>query len=75
MNVTYEEMISIIVGAGVSVNVATIKNDAELKKVIDSLEMMNVFLAIEEKFGIQIPDEDVDTLLTIDDIIAYLKRS
>lgn len=75
MNVTYEEMISIIVGAGVTVKIEKIKSDTLLKKEIDSLEMMNVFLAIEEKYGIQISDEDVDTLLTIDDIIAYLKRS
>lgn len=74
MNVTYEEMISVIASAGVSVEVDKIKSDTLLKKEIDSLEMMNVFLAIEEKYGIQISDEDVDTLLTVDDIIAHLSR-
>ena len=75
MNVTRDEMLSIIEGAGVSVDVGTIKCDASLSKAgIDSLEMMNVFLAIEEKAGIKIPDEDINALDTVDDIIAYLQR-
>lgn len=75
MNVTREEMLAVIESAGVSVKVATIKGDTLLSKSgIDSLEMMNVFLAIEEKFGIKIPDEDIDALDTVDDIIAYLHR-
>lgn len=75
MNVTREEMLGIIESAGVSVDVAAIKSDTPLSKAgIDSLEMMNVFLAIEEKFGIKIPDEDIDALDTVDGIIAYLQR-
>lgn len=75
MNVTREEMLGIIESAGVSVDVAAIENDTPLSKAgIDSLEMMNVFLAIEEKFGIKIPDEDIDALDTVDGIIAYLQR-
>jgi acyl carrier protein len=75
MNVTREEMLGVIEGAGVSADVATIKYDASLSKAgIDSLEMMNVFLAIEEKFGIKIPDEDIDALDSVDSIIDYLQR-
>lgn len=75
MNVTREEMLAVIERAGVSVDVAAIKGDTPLSKSgIDSLEMMNVFLAIEEKFGIKIPDEDIDALDTVDEIIAYLHR-
>lgn len=73
MNVTREEMLAIIEGAGVSVNVADIKCDLSFKKVgIDSLEMMNVFLAIEEKFDIKIDDDDVNALDSVDSIISYL---
>lgn len=75
MDVTREEILEVIEGVGVSVDVATIKSDAPLSKAgIDSLEMWNVFLAIEEKFGIKIPNEDIDALNTVDDIIAYLQR-
>lgn len=75
MNVTREELLPIIEESGVSVDVASIKSDISLSKAgIDSLEMMNIFLAIEEKLGIKIPDEDFDSLDTMDDIIAYLQR-
>lgn len=74
MKVTREEMLEIIDGAGVSVNVADIKCDLSFKKIgIDSLEMMNVFLAIEQKFDIKIDDDDVNVLDSVDSIISYLE--
>jgi acyl carrier protein len=36
--------------------------------------MMSVFLGIEEKYGIHIPDQDLDRLDTIDNIIDYLRN-
>lgn len=75
MNATREEILAIIENEGVSVDLAALKENALLTEAgIDSLEMMNVFLAIEEKFGIKIPDEDLDALSTIDGIVAYLQR-
>ena len=41
---------------------------------IDSLDMMNVFLLIEEKYGIKIPDEDIAKLNTIEKITSYLNE-
>lgn len=74
MKVTREEILEIIDSAGVSVNVADIKCDLSFKKVgIDSLEMMNVFLAIEQKFDIKIDDDDVNALDSVDSIISYLE--
>lgn len=75
MNATREEILAIIENEGVSVDLAALRENALLTEAgIDSLEMMNVFLAIEEKFGIKIPDEDLDALSTIDGIVAYLQR-
>lgn len=75
MKVTREEMLEIIDGAGVSVNVADIKCDLSFKKVgVDSLELMNVFLAIEQKFDIKIDDNDVNYLDSVDSIISYLNQ-
>ncbi len=45
-----------------------------LKEIaIDSLDIANILLAAEEKFGIKIPDEDVDRLTTIDAITDYVQ--
>ena len=75
MNITQDEILSIFESVGVSVDVSTINGDALLSKIgIDSLEMMNVLLQIEEKFSIKIPDEEIDNLNTIDNIVSYLQR-
>lgn len=39
---------------------------------LDSLDISGVLLAVEERFGVPIPDEDVDTLTSINRIAAYL---
>jgi acyl carrier protein len=75
MNVTQDQIIAIINEVGVAKDISGIKGSSTLKEAgIDSLEVMNVFLGIEEKYGIKIPDEDVDALNTIDSIVAYLQK-
>jgi acyl carrier protein len=40
---------------------------------VDSLEVANIFLNITEKYGVDVPDEEIDRLLTIDQVVAYLQ--
>jgi acyl carrier protein len=73
MNVSREQIVSLIHGAGVSTDISAIKGDTLLSDAgIDSLDMYNVFLVIEEQFAIKIPDADIDKLDTIDNIVRYL---
>lgn len=73
--VTPEEIVAVIKDVGVTADVSKIKGDTPLSGAgIDSLEMMNVFLGIEEKYGVKIPDEDISVLRTVNDIVSYLKR-
>lgn len=39
----------------------------------DSLDMVEITFAIEEEFGIEIPDEDVDGWQTVDSVIGYVE--
>jgi len=41
---------------------------------IDSLDVSGMLLSIEEAFGVEIPDEDIDGLLTINDILGYVNN-
>jgi len=42
----------------------------------DSLDVVELVMAIEQEFGIAVPDEDVENIRTIGDIVGYLaKRS
>ena len=41
---------------------------------LDSLDAMTALLAIESKFGIKIPDADVDKLDTPNKVLAYVNQ-
>ena len=47
---------------------ATFENDLE----VDSLTMVEVVVACEEKFGVRIPDEALENLKTVGDAIDYI---
>jgi acyl carrier protein len=40
----------------------------------DSLDTVELVMAFEEEFGIEIPDEDAEGLQTVGDAIKYLKE-
>jgi acyl carrier protein len=42
---------------------------------IDSLSMVEILVAAEERFGVRIPDEDARDLRTVGDAISYIKKS
>jgi acyl carrier protein len=39
----------------------------------DSLDTVELVMAFEEEFGIEIPDEDAEKLQTVGDAVTYLK--
>jgi acyl carrier protein len=39
----------------------------------DSLDIVELVMALEEEFGLEIPDEDADKLKTVGDAMNYLK--
>ena len=42
---------------------------------VDSLTMVEVVVAAEEKFGVKIPDEEVKNLSTVGDAVKYIDKS
>ena len=40
----------------------------------DSLDTVELVMAFEEEFGIDIPDEDAEQMRTVGDAISYLKK-
>ena len=40
----------------------------------DSLDIVELVMAIEESFDIEIPDDDAEKIQTIGDAVAYLKE-
>jgi acyl carrier protein len=42
---------------------------------IDSLSMVEIAVAAQDKFGVEIPDDQLKDLKTVQDVIDYVKRS
>ncbi len=42
---------------------------------IDSLSMVEVVVAAEEKFDVKIPDDDVKDLSTVGDAVSYIAKA
>ena len=40
----------------------------------DSLDAVELIMALEEKFGIEIPDADAEAMLTVNDAIKYIEN-
>jgi acyl carrier protein len=40
----------------------------------DSLDTVELVMAFEEEFGIEIPDEDAEKMQTVGDAIAYIQQ-
>jgi acyl carrier protein len=41
----------------------------------DSLDIVELVMAFEEEFGVEIPDDAADTILTVGDAIKYIEKS
>ena len=39
----------------------------------DSLDTVELVMAFEEEFGIEVPDEEAEKLLTVGDVIRYIE--
>ncbi|HAE57107.1 MAG TPA: acyl carrier protein [Ruminococcus sp.] len=40
----------------------------------DSLDVVDLVMSIEESFDVEIPDEEVETIKTVGDIVKYIEN-
>jgi acyl carrier protein len=55
---------------------AEVKEDSRFIEDLgaDSLDVVELVMALEEKFDIEIPDEDAEKILTVSDAIKYIEN-
>jgi acyl carrier protein len=39
----------------------------------DSLDLVEMIMSLEEEFGVEIPDEDAEKILTVGDAMSYIE--
>ncbi len=41
----------------------------------DSLDIVELIMALEEEFDMEIPDEDAEKIVTVGDVVDYIKNN
>jgi len=59
-----------------SVSADEVKDDAKFVEDLgaDSLDVVELVMALEEKFDIEIPDDEAEKIATVADVVAYVEN-
>jgi acyl carrier protein len=70
-----EELVRKVVAEQLGVKEADIKNESSFFDDLgaDSLDTVELVMALEEKFECEIPDEDAEKLTTVQQAVDYVK--
>lgn len=70
----FEELKELIVEE-LNIDEASVTPEATFKEDlgVDSLDLFELVMSLEEKFGIEIPSEDLENLLTVGDVVKYVE--
>ena len=70
------ERMNEIIAEQLDVNVEELKPETNFKEDlgVDSLDLFELVMALEEEFDTEIPSEDLEKIATINDIAEYLKE-
>ena len=65
-----------IIAEQLSVDETIITENSTFKEDLgaDSLDLFELVMALEEEYNVEIPSEDLEKLLTVHDVMSYLKE-
>ena len=77
MSETSEAKIKEIIVEQLGVNADKVTREAKMIEDLgaDSLDAVELVMAIEEEFGIEVPDEQAEKLQAVGDIIDYVEKT
>ncbi|WP_187846380.1 acyl carrier protein [Helicobacter pylori] len=70
------ETIQAVIAEQLNVDAAQVTPEAEFVKDLgaDSLDVVELIMALEEKFGIEIPDEQAEKIVNVGDVMRYIEK-
>lgn len=74
MSDNIETQVKEIIAAQLSVEPEKVTSDAKFIEDLgaDSLDTVELVMAFEDKFGVEVPDEDAEKLKSVADVVAYI---
>ncbi len=68
------EKVKVVIVEQLNVEEADVVEDAAFVDDLgaDSLDIVELVMALEEEFGISIPDEDAESIKTVGDAVTYI---
>ncbi len=72
---THEDKVKEIIVDQLGVDAEQVKTEAKFVEDLgaDSLDTVELVMAFEEEFGIEIPDEDAEKIRTVGDAVEYIR--
>ncbi|GAA7316217.1 hypothetical protein BD0109_10400 [Helicobacter pylori] len=70
------EQVRSIIAEQLNVDAAQVTPEAKFVKDlgVDSLDVVELIMALEEKFGIEIPDEQAEKIVNVGDVMRYIEK-
>ena len=71
------EKVRSIVAEQLSVDTAEVKPESNFQNDLgaDSLDTVELVMAFEEEFGIDVPDEEAEKLQSVGDVVRYVEEN
>ena len=73
---TFDDVKAVVVEQ-LSIDADAVKMESKIIEDLgaDSLDVVELVMALEEKFDINVPDEDAEKISTVGDIVAYIEKA
>jgi len=70
------EKVKAVIIDGLGVDESIVKEDASFIDDLsaDSLDIVELVMSLEEEFGIEIPDTEAEKIVTVGDVVKYIKE-
>ena len=74
---TIEQKVKDIIVEQLGVNADQVVQEAKFIEDLgeDSLDTVELIMALEEEFGIEVPDEEAEKLVSVGDVTRYIEES
>lgn len=69
------EKIAEMIADQLGIDASEVSADSRFKEDLnaDSLDLFELVMALEEEYGVEIPSEDLEKILTVQDVIDYIE--